>query len=181
MKILTDLSSAKHLLQQGGVLAYPTEAVYGLGCDPFNVKAVQKLIALKGRESTKGLIVLIASYSQLFSLIQPLNDAQLKKVKSTWPGFVTWVLPALPSIPQWITGGKKTIAIRMSNHPIAKALCEDFPIVSTSANLSGQDAIVEEDKLLQQFASDIDGYFKGPLGQETKPSPIFDLNGKQLR
>lgn len=182
MRTITNIQDAKQLLQKGGILAYPTEAVYGLGCDPFNHDAVEALLSLKGRSSEKGFIVLISDWPQLDPLIDSLTEQQLATVQATWPGFTTWIFPASPALPQWITNNKPTIAIRMTNHPIAKALCADFPIVSTSANLSGQPPIRDKDTLKSQFFESIDGLVHGELGQFTQPSMIIDvLTGLRIR
>ncbi len=176
------IREAKPVLSRGGILAYPTEAVYGLGCDPFNQAAVESIITLKGRDAHKGFILLIADWSQLTPLINPVTQEQLAEVHTTWPGFVTWIFPKAPSIPHWITGGRDSIAIRMSTHPVAKALSAEAPILSTSANLSGQHPAVSLDGLLQQFPTGIDALVEGSLGSFTKPSDIYDVRtGLKIR
>ena len=176
------IHDAKQLLQQGGILAYPTEAVYGLGCDALNQASVESIRALKGRTTEKGFILLIADWAQLFPLIQPITEEQLVRVRSTWPGFVTWVFPKAPSLPSWLTGGQDTVAIRMSAHPIARALSKSQPLVSTSANLSGQSPAKNEEELRQQFPTGIDALVQGQLGDFTQPSTMYDvLSNQQLR
>lgn len=181
MQILP-VNEALPLIQQGGIVAYPTEAVYGLGCDPFNCAAVEALCELKGREIGKGLILIIDNWSQLFSLTAPITDEQLARVKATWPGFTTWIFPKALSLPSWITGDHDSIAIRMSQHPIARALATDNPIISTSANLSGYPPATTGEQVVEQFPNGIDAIVTGALGSELKPSPIYDiLSGQQLR
>ncbi len=176
------VEEARPMLERGGILAYPTEAVYGLGCDPFNQTAIESIHALKGREADKGFIVLIAEWKQLFPLIAPVSEKQLATVRATWPGFVTWVFPREPSLPEWISGKKNSIAIRMSAHPIAQALSASAPIISTSANLSGHPPATTIEQLLHQFPTGIDALVQGTLGGLNQPSPIYDvLSGKQLR
>jgi len=167
------------LVQQGGILAYPTEAVYGLGCDPFNQASVEAIQALKGRGAEKGFILLIADWSQLFPLIAPINDEQLARVRATWPGFVTWIFPKAPSLPEWLTGGQDSVAIRMSAHPVAHALAMKQPIVSTSANLSGQPPAKNETELLHHFPKGIDALIQGQLGEFIQPSAIYDVRSNQ--
>jgi len=182
MKTISTIDEAKTILQRGGILAYPTEAVYGLGCDPFNETAVNTLLSLKGRDANKGLILLIANWEQLFPLIDPITDEQLTKVRETWPGFVTWIFPKAPSLPTWLTGTKKTIAIRMTAHPIAQALCTDTPLVSTSANISGQIPAQTHMEVYSQFPKGVDAFLQGELGAFTQPSAICDLqSGVKLR
>lgn len=173
LSLLVDEASS--LVQQGGIIAYPTEAVYGLGCDPFNQASVEAIQALKGRGAEKGFILLIADWSQLFLLTAPITDEQLARVRATWPGFVTWIFPKAPSLPEWLTGGQDTVAIRMSAHPIARALAMKQPLVSTSANLSGQPPAKNEAELLCQFPKGIDALIQGQLGGFMQPSAIYDV------
>lgn len=175
MDIIQNNEDAKRLLQRGGILAYPTEAVFGLGCDPFNAVAIEKIMSLKGRGADKGFIILISNWHQLIPLINPITDEQLASVRSTWPGFTTWIFPVSPTLPRWITGGKSTIAIRMTDHPIAKALCTDFPIISTSANRSGEPPIRDQTTLQLEFSLEVDALMQGELGPYSTPSTIIDV------
>lgn len=176
------IDKAPPILQRGGILAYPTEAVYGLGCDAFNQTAVESICSLKQRDRHKGLIVLIADWSQLPDLIAPLTEEQLARVQATWPGFVTWIFPAAPTLPHWISGDHDSIAIRMSAHPIAHGLATHFPIISTSANRSGHPPAMTEEDIAQQFPTGIDAIVEGVLGRFSKPSEIYDVqSGQRLR
>lgn len=177
-----DLTKARLAIRQGQVIAYPTEAVYGLGCDPFQAEAVERVAALKKRQLTQGMIVLISSWEQLFLLIAPLADRYLDDVRSTWPGPVTWIFPPSAHIPTFVSGQHGSIAIRMTAHPIAKALCEQGPLISTSANLHGQPPARSLAELHRQFPQGIDVVVSGELGGATQPSAIYDvLTGKRLR
>ena len=180
---ISDLNQALLDIQAGRVLAYPTEAVYGLGCDPFNQSAVERILALKGRSQQQGLIVLIADWPQLFELIGDLPLPRLEAVKETWPGPVTWVFPKSDNVPNWLSGEHNTIAVRMTAHPIAQKLCQLGPIVSTSANPHGQSPALSLEEVDQLFgASELDGVVLGDLGTEKRPSLIFDaLTNRQLR
>lgn len=182
MQIIDHISEAMPLLRLGKVIAYPTEAVYGLGCDPYNQKAVEKILLLKQRSVSKGLIILISEWFQLDSLIEKLSDALLDPVRETWPGPVTWIFPKSNSIPSWLSGNQESIAIRMSAHPIARALCQHGPIVSTSANLSGEKPATSFVELCQQFPSGIDAFLTGDLGGASQPSAIYEvLTRRRLR
>ena len=182
MNSISDIQKAKEILQGGGVVAYPTEAVFGLGCDPFNQTAVEKTLVIKERDAQKGFIILIAEWSQLFPLISPITETQLAAVRATWPGFTTWVFPASPTLPGYVTRGKSTIAIRMTAHPIAKALCADFPITSTSANLSGHPPIRDGEALKLEFGQRVDAVIEGELGPFLSPSTIIDVTtGLKIR
>ena len=132
------LRLAAHRLHQGCVLAWPTEAVYGLGCDPLNPQAISHLLSIKQRSPAKGLILVAAYYQQLLPYIRPLSHRFMQPVLQSWPGPYTWLLPASPKAPDWITGGSELIAVRVSDHPVTRQLCLAFggALTSTSANLS---------------------------------------------
>lgn len=129
-------------LRQGRIVAYPTEAVFGLGCDPDSEAAVQALLTLKQRSWTKGLILIAANYAQLLPYIDDaaLTPRQRERVFAGWPGPLTWVMPARPQTPRWLTGQYSTLAVRVTAYEPARRLCLAFgkPLVSTSANLTGR-------------------------------------------
>ncbi|MDX5408413.1 MAG: Sua5/YciO/YrdC/YwlC family protein [Chromatiaceae bacterium] len=163
-------------LNAGGVIAYPTEAVYGLGCDPDNEAAVLALLSIKQRPVEKGLILVAANYSQLLPYVDdkaiPLEKRY--QIFSSWPGHVSWVLPASQTAPMWITGQFDSIAVRVSAHPVVQQLCLTYgkPLVSTSANLSGQPAITNKTELEQSLGSMLAAIVPGALGGATQPSQI---------
>ena len=177
------ISQAVSKLQLGEVIAYPTEAVYGLGCNPFDVQAVKKLFHVKQRPFEKGVILIAASVEQVLPYVELLNTAWEDKVLQTWPGSVTWVLPAKEGVPDWVTGGRKTVAIRVSDHPVVQALCLAYgqPLVSTSANITSQAPAMS--------CLDIQTIFKGKipcvegrLGGLDKPTQIKEAKtGRVLR
>ncbi len=140
MQITHDLKFIITALKRGDVIAYPTEGVFGLGCDPFNEVAVRKLLLIKQRSPAKGLILVADRWDVLAELTAPVDENQLARVLITWPGAVTWVFPASNAVPAWITGNFNSVALRVSKHPMIKAICEAFggPIVSTSANPGGE-------------------------------------------
>lgn len=177
-----NFTNLKKILADGGIIAYPTEAVYGLGCDPFNETAVNKLLAIKQRSVTKGLILIAADFSQIENLIMPVPN--LDEIKKTWPGPNTWVFPATKLVPKWITGDFDTVAVRITSHPIAKKLCLEFekPLVSTSANLAGEEPVKHWQDLNPLLLEKIDYLLKGEVGGAAKPSTIRDaISGKILR
>lgn len=182
MKQLESIPDALALLKQGKIIAYPTEAVYGLGCDPFNKQAVDRLLALKQRQVDKGLILLISSWEQLTELTLTIPESAMQKVKNTWPGPVTWIFPKSDRVPDWVSGNRPTIAIRMSAHPIAQALSVTGPVVSTSANQTGFEPAKSLGDLEAEFPQGVDACITGELGGRENPSTIFDaLTGVQLR
>ncbi|MBP6124071.1 MULTISPECIES: L-threonylcarbamoyladenylate synthase type 1 TsaC [Providencia] len=170
-------------LKQENVIAYPTEAVFGLGCDPDSEIAVNKLLALKQRPWQKGLILIADSYEQLTNYV---DDSQLTKEQkevmfASWPGPVTWVIPAKITTPKWLTGQFDTLAVRVTDHQLVKVLCEKYgkPIVSTSANLSGLEPCRTTAEVLEQFKDSVpvlDGQVSGRLN----PSEIKDAKTGQL-
>ncbi len=168
-------------LQQGGVIAYPTEAVFGLGCDPLNETAVTRLLNLKQRSIDKGLILIASDFSQVADFLLPLNDQQKQIIQ---PSETTWIFPAKSSAPQWITGTFDSIAVRITKHPAVKQLCEllGSALVSTSANLSGQPPAKNSDEVIAQFDQLLDGVLDREVGELLKPTEIRDsLTGKIIR
>ena len=179
------ITKAVNALHQGGVIAYPTEAVYGLGCDPFNADAITKILQLKHRSINKGFILIAESWEQVESLVEPIEPRALYSVLETWPGPMTWVFPAKPNvIPEWLRGKNKGIAIRVSNHPIVRALCHAFanPIVSTSANVNGQPPIRDARTVKMTFGDQLSVIIEGELGKRTRPTTIKNaVTGEIIR
>ena len=175
MKYIHTLTAARRAIDNGYIIAYPTESVYGLGCDPFNQQAVLQLLALKQRNIDQGLIILIATWDQLFHLTQSVSKHLLDTVKATWPGHITWLFPKSDIIPEYVSGAHNSIAIRMTAHPIAHALCESGPIISTSANISGQAPAKDIQTLTAQFKQQLYGVLSGNLGNAAQPSAIYDV------
>ncbi len=177
------IHTAIQLLQEGDVIAYPTEAVFGLGCDPFNRQAVEKLLHVKQRPEEKGVILIAASLEQVLPMVELTSTPWESRVLETWPGPFTWVLPVKGALPEWVTGGRNTVAVRVSNHPLVKALCEAFggPIVSTSANLSGEPPAKSCAQIKQYFKDDV-YCIDAALGDLQQPTQIWDaVSNRQLR
>jgi L-threonylcarbamoyladenylate synthase len=170
------LKQATRYLKTGGIIAYPTEAVYGFGCNPLNEKAVFNLLALKQRTWQKGLILIAADYSQISPFLEPLTDTLTEQIFATWPGAVTWLIPAKSNVPHWLRGKSSKLAVRITAHPIAKALCQYWggPLVSTSANLSHQPPAKSALKVRRTFAQRIDYIVPGAVGERQRPSEIRD-------
>lgn len=167
---------AAGLMREGQVIAYPTEAVWGLGADPFDEFAVQKILSLKGRSVEKGLILVASNIDQLAFLIEPLAEAQVAKLNLSWPGAVTWLLPHNGLVPPWICGAFSSVAVRVSAHPVVKALCQQFagPIVSTSANPQGLAPARFGYRARQYFGSQV-YYVPGQVDLNARPSVIRDV------
>ena len=183
---MNDLAPALAALRRGGVIAYPTEGVWGLGCDPRDQAAVLRLLALKQRDVAKGLILIASSEAQLAGFIDTASHAesQLVDVRASWPGPNTWIMPAAASAPRWITGDHAGIAVRVTAHPGVIALCAAFggAIVSTSANRAGMPAAGAFAALDPAVLAGVDGVLEGETGGLERPSAIRDARtGAVLR
>lgn len=178
------IRSAVKALRRGGVIAYPTEGVWGLGCDPFNPEAVAKLLAIKSRPVTKGLILVAASIGQFDTFLQTLTLSQRAVLEESWPGPQTWVVPHGDTLPDWITGYQPTVALRASSHPVVSALCQAFggALVSTSANPSSRPPARSALQVRRYFSNRLDYVVPGRLGGQAGPTPIRELTtGRLLR
>lgn len=171
-------------LSRGEVIAYPTEAVWGLGCDPFSFDAVAQILAVKQRPVEKGLILVASSLLQLGSLLESLEPLQIARLEQKTVRPTTWLIPHFNKIPAWITGGHDTVAIRLSKHPIVVNLCDAFGgmLVSTSANPAGLKPAATETEARAYFSGKVSHYVQGEIGESEQPSDIIDLvSGKQFR
>ncbi len=182
--MLLNAEEAADRLRDGQLIAYPTEAVYGLGCDPANESSVRKLLALKHRPESSGLLLIGHDIEQFQAWVGPVSARQRARALKTWPGPVTWLFPRGTNTPDFISGAHDTIAIRVTAHPPCVALCRAFggPVVSTSANphsaAPAQSACDVED----YFGSFLGGILEGPLGGRASTSEIRDLGtGKVIR
>lgn len=180
------MSTVIDTFQQGGVIAYPTEAVFGLGCDPDNHAAIVKLLQIKNRVKSKGLILLASSFEQLTPYLDltQLSEAQITIILNRWPNGVTQVLPAQAEISSYLTGDFSTLAVRITDQVDVVSLCTQTnkPIVSTSANLSGLEPARTWQTLDPELISMIDHLIKGETLGFTQPSTIIDgLTGEVFR
>lgn len=175
---------AAALVRAGGVIAYPTEAAWGLGCDPLDAEAVARILAIKGRPVSMGLILIAADMAQLEPWIEPVSHEVEARVAATWPGPVTWVFPAQPWVPFWVHGGRESLAVRVPAHAQCTALCRavGHPVVSTSANRSGHPPARTGAQVRRWLADEVDFILGGATGGRARPSEIRDaLTGRALR
>lgn len=178
------LSQAVAALDAGGVIAHPTESVWGLACDPANPRAVARLLRLKNRPLEKGLILVSGSEAHFSRLLQSLDRARQNRLRQSWPGPVTWLVPHRGLVPPWICGAHSSVAIRHSNHPFTAALTEAFggAIVSTSANPAGCQPARHKFQVLRYFGKGLDYVGGGATGGQSAPSEIRELSsGRVLR
>ncbi len=171
-------------IRAGGIIAYPTEAVFGLGCDPADALAVSRLLAVKQRPPDKGLILVAACWRQLQPWLKALPARLEKRLQRSWPGPVTWLIPAADDCPDWLTGAHPTLAVRISAHPVVRALCATWggALISTSANKSQQRPARSVLEVQLRFAASIDYILPGPPGGRRQPTTIRDLaSGRIVR
>ncbi len=178
------LARALAILRGGGVIAYPTEGVWGLGCDPFDGRAVERILELKQRPVEKGLILIAADIAQLYGATGSLKKAELDQLSAPSRVPCTWLIPHNGALPDWITGSSSRLAVRLSTHPLVALLCNAFggAIVSTSANPGGRPAARSALRVRQYFDGHIDMLVPGELGGFHGASEIRDLTtGKLIR
>lgn len=169
--------TAARVLRAGGVVAYPTEGVWGLGCDPGNPVAVRRLLELKRRDPAKGLILVAADIGQFEPYLRGLDAGRLRRLRETWPGPLTWLVPDNGAAPPLIRGRHRQVALRVSAHPLVAALCEAFggPLVSTSANPAGRPAALSALRVRRYFPRRLDAVVSGALGGRRGATTIRDL------
>lgn len=179
-----EIEGAAAVLRAGGVLAYPTEGVYGLGCDPDNRAAFEKVFALKRRPPEQGVLLIAADFTQVEGWIGDTPDAALARARAAWPGPHTFIFPRSRRVPDWISGGHPGIALRVTAHRPASALCHAFggPIVSTSANRHGEPPARSAGEVAALFGDELDGVLDAPLGGLDRPTSITDaVSGAIIR
>ena len=178
------INEACRALAAGGIVAYPTEAVWGLGCEPLNEHACLKLMLLKRRSDSKGFILIASDFEQLAPYLAQVPPKKLDAALATWPGPATWIVPASAHVPRWLTGGRDALAVRVTAHPVASALCRAYggPLVSTSANVSGRPPARSALQVRAKLGHGLAYVLAGELGGRSAPTPIRDLmTGKLLR
>lgn len=169
-------------LKSGGLIIYPTESCFGIGCDPSNIRAIRKIITLKKRNIDKNFILISSCIDNASSFIQPLNNKKLYQAQKKWPGAHTWLIESKINCPNWLKKND-TVALRIPSFKPCYDLCRslDIPIISTSANISGKKSIKKYREAYRQFHKK-SKIIKGVIGKNQKPSTIQDLNtGKIIR
>jgi L-threonylcarbamoyladenylate synthase len=172
----SDIAAVAARIRSGGVVAYPTEAVFGIGCRPSDAAACQRVIAIKGRDADKGLIVVTDDLARIAFWLDPLPEARQALVESTWPGPHTWLWPARGGCPPWLRGGHAQLAVRVTADPTVRALCRatGSALVSTSANRSGEPPCRDAACVRELFAGTVDAILDLPCGGLAQPSTIRD-------
>lgn len=186
MREETALADVVAALRAGGVVAYPTEAVYGLGCDPQNHDAFERLFAIKRRPPTQGVLLIAAEFAHVERYIDlaAIPPDTLQRATSTWPGPHTWIFPRSAFTPPWLAGAHSGIALRVTAHPLAAGLCRAFggALVSTSANRHGEPPARSADDVYAALGREIDAVLNGSVGGLERPTPIRDaISGDTVR
>ena len=184
MQNTKDIDNAVQSLQAGGVIAYPTEYCFGLGCDPKNEQAIARLLEIKQRRPEQGVILIASSVEQVSEYVD-LDASDLRQdILDSWPGPNTWLLPAREHVSTWVRGKHKTVAVRVTAHQTSQQLCDQFggAIVSTSANRHGQPALLDSQSVGDEMGDELDYIVDQLVGGASSASTIRDgLTGKQLR
>lgn len=179
---MTTPADAAACLRAGGIIAHATEGVWGLACDPNNELAVQRILAIKGRDAEKGLL-LIGAASPAFALaLEEMPPTLVNRVEASWPGHVTWLLPG-SEYPSSIKGQHATIACRVPDHEQARQICAAFggPIVSTSLNRAGEAPVTKHAQAIELFGHLVDLVVPGETAGYLGPSAIYGLDGTVIR
>lgn len=183
MSLVTILDAA-YVIRQGGVVAYPTESCYGLGCDPANGSAVRRILSIKRRHFSKGLILVADHLVRLRPYFRELPAVTREDILDSWPGPCTWLLPARRNVSRLLRGSHDLIAVRVSRHRVVRALCRESAraLVSTSANRAGRPAIRSFSVLEEILGHEVDGIVEGDVGRRKNPSTIRNaLDGSCIR
>jgi L-threonylcarbamoyladenylate synthase len=186
MDTQANLALVAAALRSGGVVAYPTEAVYGLGCDPHDEVAFARLFALKQRAPTQGVLLIAADFEQVVPYIDTAAtpDDAIARARASWPGPHTWIFPRAAHVPAWIAGAHRGIALRVTAHAPAAALCRAFggALVSTSANRHGEAPALSAEAVRAAFGDAVDAILNGETGGLERPTPIRDaITGESVR
>ena len=184
VELKKQIKQAVSALQKGGVIAYPTESIYGLGCDPDNLDAVQRILELKHRPIEKGLILVASSFLQLENYLQPVENDIQQRVFVSWPGPHTWLWPVKNTVSRFLCGQHITLAIRVSAHPVVRALCDaqGQAIISTSANLADLPPARNATEVRQYFNNELAYIIDAGIDETTQPTEIRDvLTNKVIR
>ncbi|MFP4263472.1 MAG: L-threonylcarbamoyladenylate synthase [Halomonas sp.] len=184
MSQASQIAHAAAALRRGGVIAYPTEAVWGLGCDPDDDSALTRLLRLKRRDPAKGVILVAGRIEQFAAWLEGLPLELHAPLAASWPGPNTWLVPDNGRSHGLVRGCHEKVALRVSAHPLVAALCDAFggPVVSTSANIASEPPAMSADEVRTLFGDDLDAIVDGELGGLDRPSTIRDLvSGRVLR
>lgn len=181
MTTVFSIRRAAEILDAGGVIAYPTEGVYGIGCRPDNLEAVSRVIDIKGRKAGAGLILIAPDADMFADWIAP-TAIELERLRKPTNTPVSWIVTAAGHLDPALTGGRQTLAVRVVNHPVVRRLCyaTSSALVSTSANRSGHRAAKTAFQARCWLGNELDYVISGPLGNASGPSEIRVAQSNQV-
>ena len=179
---MSDIKNAAACLRSGGVIAHATEGVWGLACDPYNNEAIERILVIKGREASKGLLLIASTATEFEVALRELRPKVRAKVIASWPGHVTWLLPG-DAYPQRVKGKHSTVACRVPDHEQAREIAAVFgaPIASTSLNRAGEPPVQDHEQARAQFFELVDMVVPGQTSGFIGASAILDVNGSIIR
>lgn len=180
--VLPQLRQAAEVIGEGGVVAYPTESCFGLGCDPDNVTAIKRILEIKRRSRNKGLILIADRFARFRKYLEDIEPAVQQAALASWPGPTTWLWPARPATSPWLIGDHDTLGVRVTNHWIAAKLSQlgASALVSTSANRAGQKMLRTSRQVAQEFNGEVDFIVNASIGSMTAPSRIVDCRSGDI-
>jgi L-threonylcarbamoyladenylate synthase len=178
-----DLQSVASALNGGGVIAYPTETVYGLGANIFKANAVARIFTIKGRDPQKPISIMISRLADVDEFCDEVPAAAKILMKHYWPGPLTLILKASPALPDYIVSSDKKIGLRFPDHPICSALMRLHadPVTSTSANLTGLPPLARVEEIVEAFGEKLDVIIDCGECAFNQPSTVVDVSGPELR
>ncbi len=181
---MTDIAQAASIAARGGVVAYPVEACFGIGCDPADRTAVQRIFRIKGRPAGMGFVLIADCIERLLPLIDAADPCVLERPIASWPGPYTWIVPAAPRVKNYAANADSTLAVRVTAHPVAAQLCCLFggALVSTSANRHGARPLRTSHDVKRTLGAELDFVVRGPVGRQKRPTQIRDAaTGRTIR
>jgi L-threonylcarbamoyladenylate synthase len=174
---LKGLKGAVSILEQGGIVAFPTESFYGLGVDATNSSAIERLFLVKKRNPALPLLILISSIDELSKYAASIPAEAEELARRFWPGGLTMVLQCSQALPPLLTAGTGKIGIRISSHPVAHALtlALKLPVTGTSANISGRPPCTRADQVVECLGEQVDLILDGGITEGARPSTLLDV------
>jgi L-threonylcarbamoyladenylate synthase len=180
---LAALEPAAFAIRSGGIVALPTDTLYGLAANPFDSDAVARIFAVKGRAAVRALPLIAADREQVADCIGPLSPAASRLATRFWPGPLTLLIAPRAGLAANVTGGTGTVGVRVPAHPVARAFCRtcSLPLTATSANISGREPTADPDEIERVFSHGIDLLIDAGPAPGGPPSTIVDTTGASLK
>jgi L-threonylcarbamoyladenylate synthase len=177
------LEAAATLIRSGGIVAVPTDTLYGLAADPFSASAVERIFAVKGRSAERALPLIAADMTQIESQLGPLSPAARRLAAAYWPGPLTLLVARPSTLPADVTGGRDQVGVRVPAHAVARGLCRvcGQPLTATSANISGAPASADPDEVTRTLGERVELLLDAGPTPGGPPSTIVDVSGREIR